>query len=158
MRGRPKKEAQPVQAADLRPDTTPRELFGFRLFRAEPQSNQRTNTIGVWISETAVRLSNAAQDALGQPQQVLAFFDDHNRRMMLQPCDAAAPYGLKLSKKSSGRACVIQRQSLIRQILRMCGREQEGGRYWIPGHAAATVQPSLIFSLEDIERLENREG
>lgn len=73
----------------------------------------------------------------------------------MQPADQGSKNGLRLTTKQSGCRCTIQRKGLNAEIGRISGKGT-GGRWWLPGHAVHTVQPSLIFSLDDMEAVSGK--
>lgn len=153
MRGRPKKA---MPAAPAAPVTIPpfRELEGFRVFDPGENKKGMSERIGLWIGRDLIRLTSGTSIALGEPDHVLVFFDELRRRMMLQPAEGTEKNAIRITVKTRRRRTVIQRKALHKEILRISGKDITAGTLWLPGHAADTVRPSLIFCLDDMEEKE----
>lgn len=145
MRGRPKNETKAPAF---------RELEGFRVFEPGENKKDMSERIGLWIGRDLIRLTAGTSAALGEPTHVLVFFDDLRRRMMLQPANGTETNAIRITVKTRRRRTVIQRKALHKEILRISGKDITAGTLWLPGHAADTVRPSLIFCLDDMEEKE----
>ena len=140
------------------PETNPAsELEGFVVF--DPAKIVSiVKEIAIKMNAHRARISAYALQYIGDPEYVIAFFDENQKRLMIIPGEKSMKNAVPLSINGTPKKCCISRGNFMKKIAEIAGIEYKKDFYYkISGHkVSSSVQPTLIFDLATIQPYEPR--
>lgn len=126
------------------------ELMGFVPFY--PRTATRgVSDISLIFRGRYIRLSQTAIESLKLPEYVVVFLDRIKRRMMIMPATEQDRNALKLAPMPNSVSLVLlYNETLKKDVMAITGRKDLTDQI-CPGYSVNTLQPAIIFNLDDIE-------